>query len=166
MGTRYLCLLSIGLVICSAGGCATTATITRIDGRSTDAELVGADRENVYVKTAGGNQAIRRSEITDIDHPGDTAIVIGTLLAAYGVANIAVGYKYCDSKGTAYCVGVFAPATIGLPMAIWGLSVHGSSVDALQQTSGSDGLSSLRIVPAVTFSEGQRATSAVIQANF
>jgi len=117
MGTQYLCLLSIGLVICSTGGCATTATITRINGRSTDAEIAGADRENIYVKTDAGNQPIERREITDIDHPGDTATVIGVVLAAYGVVNIAVGAKNCDSKGSAYCAGVFAPAAIGLPIA-------------------------------------------------
>src|ERR1700690_1922020 len=91
------------VIICSLGGCTTTATITRVNGRSTDAEITGIDRENVYVKTDSGSRPIPRKEITDIDHPGDTATVIGLILGVYGVANIAVGAKYCDRKGNVYC---------------------------------------------------------------
>lgn len=154
------------VIVCSLGGCTTTATITRVNGRSTDAEITGIDRENVYVKTDSGSRPIPRKEITDIDHPGDTATVIGLILGVYGVANIAVGAKYCDSKGNVYCAGVFAPAAIGFPMAIWGIAVHTNSTNAMLHSPDWKTVAKLRVVPSVTTLDGKRAAGATIQADF
>ena len=34
------------------------------------------------------------------------------------------GVPDCDRQGAAFCIGVFLPAAVGVPMAIWGAVVH------------------------------------------
>lgn len=120
-------------VLTTTVGCSTTATITRMDGIRQDARFAGSDRKSIYLATARGTERLSRSEVSDIDHPGDTAAVIGGLLAAYGLVNIQVGSKKCEVEGTAYCMGVYLPAAVGFPMLIWGIGVHVTSVKALHR---------------------------------
>ncbi len=112
-------------------GCSTTATISRTNGRDIEARIERSTPGAVVVQTEGGSEvSIPRSEITDIDHPGNAAAVVGALLSAYGGLNIASGASKCSDNGGAYCTGVFLPAAIGVPMLIWGLSTWIGSTGA------------------------------------
>lgn len=113
-------------------GCGTLATISTAHAHPVDAEIVSSDSEFIYVRygNRGGRDTIPRASVSDIDHPGNVAATIGTLVTAYGVANIAIGAPECDRGGAAYCTGVFLPAAIGLPIMVWGFYTYFSSVNA------------------------------------
>lgn len=132
-GCRAPLVALVGTVLASTLGCSTTATISRVNGAELDAHFAGSDAKFIYVKTESGAQVIPRSEVTDIDHPGDTAAVLGLIVGAYGVVNIGVAASQCNSNGAAYCTGVFLPAAIGLPMLLWGIVVHTDSTNELEQ---------------------------------
>jgi hypothetical protein len=120
------------VVALAACGCGTTATIERLhrDGGDIEGHIVASDRENLYIENEGRHATIPRSEIVDIDHPGNVAGLIGTLLSLYGVANVAVGLPLCDSRGAGFCTGVFLPLTGGVALAIWGFSTYAASASA------------------------------------
>ncbi len=124
-------LLCLGLAA-FATGCGTTATITRRSEPPLEAKITRHDTRKVYVETfaGGGEVGIPRQDVVDIDHPGNVAATIGGVLSGYGVANIIVGARQCDTQGAAYCTGVFLPAALGVPLLIYGVSMWGSSVDA------------------------------------
>jgi hypothetical protein len=103
-----LLALSVSLSL----GCGTSATIQLRNGRVLESSIVEGDERSLTVENNGETTTIERSAIRDIDHPGNVALTIGAILAAYGVANIAVGAPKCDTEGTAFCIGVFTPAVI------------------------------------------------------
>lgn len=107
--------------------CGSTASIYKADGTMTEGEIIGGDNENLYVKIWGKDSSIPKSDIFNIDHPGNGLAVGGGILAAYGALNIAVGLPRCKDKGTGFCVGVFTPAVVGIPMLINGLLIWGKS---------------------------------------
>jgi hypothetical protein len=112
-------------------GCSTTATISRANGRELEGKIVGSNSGAIFVETEGDSTLrVPRSEITDIDHPGNTAAVVGGFLGAYGILNIATGASGCSDYGAAYCTGVFLPATLGASMLLWGLTMWGDSTGA------------------------------------
>jgi hypothetical protein len=120
-------------------GCSTTATISRTNGTEIEARIEHSTPGAVVVQTEGGSELrIPRSEITDIDHPGNAAAVVGGLLSAYGALNIASGAPKCGDNGGAYCTGVFLPAAIGVPMLIWGLSTWMGSTNAANPSMASN----------------------------
>lgn len=125
--------LSLPMLLAVVTGCSTSATITPRFGSPFDAKIVSGDREFVYVEGPGGPQTIPRSDIADIDHPGNVAAVIGGVVGAYGVANIAVGAPECEKQGPAFCVGVFTPAAVGLSVMIWGIATYVGSVSSLSE---------------------------------
>jgi|KBSMisStaDraftv2_1062788.scaffolds.fasta_scaffold362177_1 hypothetical protein len=137
------------LVTALAAGCGSTATITRYSGGTIDGEIVSADGRNVYIRRENQALAIPRQDIVDIDHPGNGAAVAGAILTAYGVLNIAVGAPQCDTKGAAFCTGVFAPLAIGLPLTIYGVVVWQSSVSAAKPGSGRRETARLMLQPAL-----------------
>jgi hypothetical protein len=109
-------------------GCSTTATISRANGRQLEGKIIGSNASAIIVETEGDSTLnIPRSEITDIDHPGNASAVVGGFLGAYGVLNIATGASGCSEYGAAYCTGVFLPATLGVSMLIWGLTTWSNS---------------------------------------
>ncbi|WP_437934271.1 hypothetical protein [Sorangium sp. So ce341] len=140
----------LGLVLLT--GCSTTATITRVSGPAVEAKIVGGDRSDVYVETPfGGQEAIPRSDIKDIDHPGSTAGVLGGIVTAYGALNIAVGLPKCETEGAAFCTGVFLPAGIGLPIMLWGIATNAGSRGALDKSPSPGLRGSLFIAPTRQF---------------
>jgi hypothetical protein len=141
MNTKWF---AVGFMLLT--GCGTTATITRRDGGSIDAKIIGGDRDNIYVD-GQGYSVIPRSEVEDIDHPGNVAATIGGVVTGYGIANIAIGVPNCEKMGPAYCVGVFTPAAVGLPIMLWGIGTYAGSVMALDKAP--EGRSALRfyVVP-------------------
>jgi uncharacterized protein YceK len=112
-------------------GCSTTASISRFNGTEVEAKIIRSTPGAIVVESNGGaERSISRSDISDIDHPGNAAAVVGGLLSIYGAINIAAGAPHCEQGGTAYCGGVFLPAAIGVPMLIWGLSTWANSTSA------------------------------------
>jgi hypothetical protein len=141
MPKKITVTLLASILIC---GCSTSASISRIDGRDIQGKIQRSTSDAVVVATRGGTEvSVPRSEITDIDHPGNAIAVLGGLVGAYGALNIAVGAPTCSDTSAAYCVGVALPAAAGAAMLIWGLSTWLGSTDA----AGSD--SSAGTVPEV-----------------
>jgi hypothetical protein len=110
--------------------------------------ILSSDDDHIYVKTDNGKRSIPRSIIEDIDHPGNGAGTTGTILLAYGIANIALGFSKCDHQGAAAsCLGVFAPAAIGIGLMGWGFTVWGRSIRSARTKNARDEDSYLRISP-------------------
>jgi len=115
-------------------GCSTTATISRINGTRLEAEIQHTDGHNLVVQTDAGHKVrIPKSEVANIDHPGNVAAFIGAALSTYGMVNIALGASTCRSVGGAFCAGVFAPAAIGVPILAWGLMTWSRSTKAVNK---------------------------------
>ncbi|HYH96338.1 hypothetical protein [Hyalangium sp.] len=128
MSTKITVTLLASILI---SGCSTTASISRTNGRELEAKIQRSTPGAVVVQTNGGSEvSISRSDITDIDHPGNASAVVGLLLSTYGAINIAAGAPKCSEGGGAFCTGVFLPAAIGFPMLIWGLSTWLGSSNA------------------------------------
>lgn len=140
----------LGLVLLT--GCGTTATISRVNGPTVEAKIVGGDRHEVYVETPSGIQeTIARSDIKDIDHPGSTAGVLGGIVTAYGAINIGVGLPKCETEGAAFCTGVFLPMAIGLPVMLWGIATNVGSRGALTKSPSTELRGSLFVAPTHQF---------------
>ena len=152
------CLLAPVLVI--ATGCGTTATITRMDGTTVEAKITGGELQKLHLEQDGDPLEIPRSQVRDISHPGKAATIIGGILAGYGVLNIAVGAPMCPEKGAAFCTGVVAPEVVGLPIMIWGIATHASSVNAADRAP--DEQAAFQVVPIVPVAAGQPAGVGVV----
>jgi len=125
---------TLAFLAASVGSCGTTATVETAIGKSFEGEIVGGDQREVIIEFASGRRrAIDRQDITDVDHPGNVAATIGTILTAYGGLNIMLGASRCNSKEPAFCAGLFAPAVVGLALAVYGFAVYGGSVWAMSQ---------------------------------
>ncbi|NMO13516.1 hypothetical protein HPC49_09780 [Pyxidicoccus fallax] len=123
-------------------GCSTTATISLINGGRVEAKIQHGTKDALVLKTVAGVEVpVPRLEISDIDHPGNGDAVLGGLLSAYGALNIATNFETCrELRGdarTPYCIGTFLPASVGVPMLIWGLTTWVSSRLAAASTSPS-----------------------------
>jgi hypothetical protein len=122
--------LALLTVLC---GCSTTARVSLFDGRRFEARIQESDKENVVVETkAGWVVPIPRSEIADIDHPGNVTALVGLLLGAYGAVNVATVVGTCDKNPLpeVACASAFLPITVGVSMALWGTSIWSASTKA------------------------------------
>jgi hypothetical protein len=119
-------------------GCGSTATISRVKAPVIEAQIVSSDESTLHVQTssAGDTISIARNDVTDIDHPGNVAAVIGGIISAYGLVNLMVGAPKCERESVAYCAGVLLPATIGLPMMIYGITMWSASTSAAEKKKG------------------------------
>jgi hypothetical protein len=90
------------------GGCTTTATIARTDGPDTEARIEHSDANAIYVRARnGGIYRIPRQGISDIDHPGNVEILLGSILAgiaAIGIAELR-GSQSSSDRDAALTVG-------------------------------------------------------------
>ena len=129
--------LSIGFLATISMGCGTTATIYRSDELIFEGTIEGGSRDRILVTSKDGmRKEISREEIVDIDHPGNVHALIGGIVLAYGIGNIAVGMEECQSSGDgAYCVGIFTPAAIGTGLLAWGLATWTGSRGSVNDTS-------------------------------
>ncbi|MCK6590291.1 MAG: hypothetical protein HUU21_28990 [Polyangiaceae bacterium] len=148
--------LKLNLTLCAVGlgllsGCGNSATIQSRFG-SVEGKIVGGDRENVYVEQASGfTRSVPKSDIVDVDHPGNVAATIGAVITGYGVTNIAVGMPQCEKEGAAFCTGVFLPATIGASLLTYGLVTYVGSTTAMDKMPEQSVLGSLKIAPTHEF---------------
>ena len=142
----------IAAIACVLAGCSANATIIRSerDGGIVYGRIVGVGERNLYVKTPSGEEVgVPRDEIEDIDHPGNVLAVVGAAIAVYGIFNIWVALPNCDSRSTAFCVGVVIPAVAGAAMSAWGGSVYARSHAAAKSPVTAGRRSSVFLLPSV-----------------
>jgi hypothetical protein len=126
------CAVALSLAVASAG-CSTSATIKKFDDYEIEGQIIDGSRGSITILDADHRERqIPRGQIKQISHPGGPAAVIGGILLAYGIYNIAVGLPHCQARGAAFCLGVFSPATIGAGMEIWSLVVNHRSRQAAE----------------------------------
>lgn len=145
--------------------CGSTASIKKTDGTEISGRIIAGDDENIYIKTLAGQVPIKKSEISDIDHPGNGLAVTGGIITAYGILNIAVGVPQCEEEGGAFCLGVFTPAGIGIPMFANGFSIWNRSKGNVNKPR-STALNSYYIVPGYSFNGNRRTVGFAIVRNF
>lgn len=150
-----------------ATGCGTMASITRKGAPPIAGRITGSDTSNVYLNTfkGGGVEGVSRDNIEDIDHPGNVAATIGSILTAYGVLNIFAGASDCDTRGAVYCTGVFLPAAIGAPLLIYGATVWSKSVAAASKTSNMT-MSRVTVVPITSLGKKDQVFGATARISF
>jgi len=135
---------SLKMLICLplaalAMGCGTSATLSMRAQPPIEGKITSAGETYINVKSEHGTVEVPRAEVTDIDHPGNVAGTIGAVISAYGVVNAVVGAPQCERQGAAYCIGVFTPAAIGLPLMIWGFTTWSASRAAADPNTRSSG---------------------------
>jgi|GEM_PF-1795072 len=131
---RVPTIFSIVLLV---SGCSTTAMIYLKDGTSIEGRIKRSDQPSIYVATEDSGELITidRSNIEDIDHPGDIYALVGTVLGVLGWAAVIVA-----AVDDATCEGMFCGIgndivrgvglAVGIPstaVSIWGWSVWGVS---------------------------------------
>ena len=139
------------ILLCAVAllGCGTSATITRNGGTAFDAKIVDSDAEFLHLESdEHGAGLIRRDVVREIDHPGNVAATIGSVLLGFGVAMIAGGVAMeaaCSSEDSVLCelkpvafmiVPGSAYAAVGLGTAIYGYVVWGGSAWRAGHTEG------------------------------
>ena len=136
------------------GACSTTATVITRDGKRDETRIVGGDREVLLLQNDYGvEKIVRRTEVKDIDHPGNVVATIGGIIGGtYGLSLIAVG-AICGTSGASrgsacpLMYGVLGATTaLGAGMFVWGMWAWLTSKNAV-----SDSLSNPAIpMPSVT----------------
>ncbi|MBL8939819.1 MAG: hypothetical protein JNM69_35015 [Archangium sp.] len=121
-----------------ASSCSTTATVLTRDRKTTEAEIIGGDRDVLLLRNQYGLESIvRRAEVRDIDHPGNVVALLGGLLLGGGGLDLAVLGGFCargstaSSSCTALFVSMGATAALGAGMLVWGLWAWLSSKNAV-----------------------------------
>lgn len=121
-----------------ASSCSTTATILTRDKKSTEATIIGGDRDLLLLKNTYGLESIvRRNEVRDIDHPGNVIALLGGVLLGGAALDLAALGAVCASGSSAVrdCTPVFAmlgtAAAVGAGMLVWGLWTWLSSKNAV-----------------------------------
>src|SRR5688572_24976207 len=114
----------LGLLATCSMACSTTATIHRSNGMMMEGSIEGGSPDYIVVTPRfGPRQEVPRSDIAEIDHPGNVHALLGGIFLGYGIVNIAVGMEECQNNGDgAYCTGVFLPAAVGTGLLVWGLT--------------------------------------------
>jgi hypothetical protein len=111
--------------------CGTSATITRGDGMSVEGWIRGGTADAVIVDSrVGPRREIPRSEIAEIDHPGNVHLLVGGITLGYGGLIVAAGASQCGEMDGVDCAALFVPAVVGAAIAAWGLVTWTGSKDA------------------------------------
>lgn len=125
-----------------ATGCGTTATVITRDGKRDETRIVGGDRDVLLLQNDYGvEKIVRRTEVKDIDHPGNVIATLGGLIGgSYGLSLIAVGV-ICGSSGSSrnsvcpLMYGVLGAATaLGAGMFVWGMWTWLTSKNAVSDS--------------------------------
>ena len=84
----------------------------------------------------GQRQAVPRSEIAEIDHPGNVHALLGGIFLGAGIVNLAVGYEECrNTQNDEDCVGLFVLPAVGTGLLVWGLATWMGSTSSADDTS-------------------------------
>lgn len=115
----------VGLLLACSLGCGTSATIYTVNGGVYDGRIGGHHDGAVWIN----GQAIPDREIEDIDHPGNVAGVIGTIVATVGALTATHNCKKdVVAVDSAPCSGSGVWILTGLPIAIYGWVINGESI--------------------------------------
>lgn len=116
---------AIGLLALALAGCGTSATVTT-PGAVWTGTITGHTRDRLIV----GGHAVARSDVTDIDHPGNVAAWIGTVVAAVGALSAT---SNCTAERRAQdetpCQSSGVWLLTGIPIAVYGILTHSASVE-------------------------------------
>ncbi len=98
-GRRGRCGLALALAL---AGC--TATVSQRNGVDVEGEILGGDRQVIWLKVHDGPGApkvvtVERAEIASIDHPGNVGFWIGLPLAVAGVPGFLMGLDHEPKEG-------------------------------------------------------------------
>jgi hypothetical protein len=133
---RLVSAVALITLVCS-GGCASTATIGRVDGPDNEARIVTSDVGAVYVAGRNGQiYRIGRESISAIDHPGNVEILIGSILV--GLASLVAVSLYEDGDRDAVVPVALVYGGPGLAFMISGLYRYMSSVQAAEAFESAD----------------------------
>ncbi len=120
-------IISIALALAA---CGTGATVQTFDGRVYDGRISGHDSGKIYIN----GTSVERNTVADIDHPGNVAAVLGSIVAGIGALS-ALGN--CSQEKRAEdptpCTSSGIWLLTGLPIAIYGFVTHSESVDRAGQ---------------------------------
>ncbi len=111
-----------------ASSCSTTATVLTRDKKTVEAEIIGGDRDVLLLRNPYGLESVvRRTEVRDIDHPGNVLALVGGLFAGGSALDLAVLGGVCatTSRSSSSCTTIFATmgtaTAIGASLLVWGL---------------------------------------------
>jgi hypothetical protein len=77
--------IALALAVLLFANCSSTATIERRSGDPIEARIDRSDSEKLYLTSANDEHfTVDRSDIVDIDHPGNVRIITGMACAALG----------------------------------------------------------------------------------
>lgn len=88
--------LLLGLLATTS--CSTTATfLTRSRGNA-EARIIGGDRQRLLLQLESGAElVVDRTDVVDIDHPGNVVALLGGIVTFSGVTNLGVTAVSCRS---------------------------------------------------------------------
>lgn len=160
--TPAVCLLIL------VAGCGSTADVFMKDGTLVQGEITSGNRNTIYVNADGEEVTVPRSQIKDIDHPGNGVATVGLILGAYGALNIAVGASKCHEEGKAFCTAVFVPAAVGVALATYGLAVWGSSRKAVNSDVNDRDVELVRVLltPSYFYAAGKGSPGLALVSRF
>lgn len=146
--------LALGLVLLQ--GCAATATVTTRDRKQTEALIIGGDRDHLLLQTPYGvEKAVRRTEVKDIDHPGNVLAILGGLLGGGSAMDLAVLGVICSQRGSSTgssCPMLFgvmgAMTALGTGMFVYGLWTWLTSKNAVTDSLTNPPLPEALVTPA------------------
>lgn len=124
---KHLKELLCVLLALAVPACGSEAIIRTNTGASFEGEITGHDDGGVFIN----GRRISKSEIRDIDHPGNVAAILGTIVAGIGAvtatknctaAQIELSKTPCQSSGVWMLTGI--------PIMIYGFVTHYESAEA------------------------------------
>ncbi len=137
---------SAGLLLLALSACSTTATVTTSTRRVLEVHLEPGDADTLLATTeAGAVVSIPRTEVRDIDHPGNGHVVAGAIVAGSGALTLATVYPLCNGPLGGPCLSGTVFTAVGLPLLAWGLWTWLSSQAAVAPVRDQDGR--VRAVP-------------------
>lgn len=117
-------LLLVGVL--GASACGSSAIVSTRQGQHYEGEIGGHDAGSLSI----GGQKVSRSDVADIDHPGNVAGILGTIAASVGVLS---AFGNCSAERRAEnetpCASSGLWILTGLPIAIYGWMTHSASVE-------------------------------------
>ena len=122
LALAFLCLAAFA-------SCSTTATVLVRDGTRYEVQVLGGDKDTLLLQSEYGvEKVVRRSEVADIDHPGNVMALVGGLIGGSGALNLVSVGITCSTSGASsgsQCPLLFGmmggTAAIGVGMFVWGL---------------------------------------------
>lgn len=117
------------LCLAAFASCSTTATVLVRDGTRYEVQILGGDKDTLLLQSEYGvEKVVRRSEVGDIDHPGNVMALVGGLIGGSGALNLVSVGLMCSTSGASsgsQCPLLFGmmggTAALGVGMFVWGL---------------------------------------------